>query len=39
MKLLVVAFLIGAAYSFKISEEDLIKRFGEKNVSFDPSVR
>ena len=40
MKLLVVAFLIGAASSFKISsEEDLIKRFGEKNVSFDPSVR
>merc|ERR1711974_92692 len=40
MKFLVVAFLIGAASSFKISsKEDLIKRFGEKNVSFDPNVR
>ena len=40
MKFLVVAFLIGAASSFKLSpKEDLIKRFGEKNVSFDPNVR
>merc|ERR1712025_932968 len=40
MKLLLVAFLIGAASSFKISsKEDLIKRFGEKNVSFNPNVR
>merc|ERR1711971_444315 len=40
MKFLLVAFLIGAASSFKISsKEDLIKRFGEKNVSFNPNVR
>merc|ERR1711997_1101003 len=40
MKFLAVAFLIGAASSFKISSKlDLIKRFGESNVSFDPSLR
>merc|ERR1712108_23244 len=40
MKFLAVVFVIGAASSFKISsKEDLIKRFGEKNVSFDPNVR
>merc|ERR1719433_712098 len=40
MKFLAVVFVIGAASSFKISsKEDLIKRFGEKNVSFDRNVR
>ena len=40
MKFLVVALLVGASSSFKISsKEDLIKRFGENNVSFDPNPR
>ena len=40
MKFLVVALLVGAASSFKISsKEDLIKRFGENNVSFHPNPR
>merc|ERR1712045_365175 len=40
MKFLAIAFLMGAVSSFKISsKENLIKRFGESNVSFDPSLR
>ena len=42
MKFVIVAFfLISATTStFKISsKEDLIKRFGERNVSFEPNVR
>ena len=41
MKFVIVAFfLISATSTFKISSnEDLIKRFGERNVSFEPNVR
>ena len=40
MKFLAVALLVGTAASFKISSrEDLVERFGESNVSFDPSLR